>query len=128
MRNAKWCAAAIVTIAISACQTWGPTWSELTGARYTVVDPNREAAILIRAGDQTIGPSMPFKLDPGKYEIQVQSPVHNQFPGSIKTMSLNVEPCRRYYINAQFKDRVGPDWTPVIDYVERIAGCRLPAG
>ncbi|HLX28073.1 MAG TPA: hypothetical protein VKV24_06265 [Casimicrobiaceae bacterium] len=128
MRNAKWYAAAIVTITLSGCQSWGPTWSELTGARYTAVDPNRENAILIRAGDQTIGPGMPFKLDPGKYEIQVQSPVHNRFPGSIKTMSLEVEPCRRYYINAQFKDRVGPDWTPVIDYVETIPGCRAPAG
>lgn len=119
---------AIAAIALSGCQTWGPTWSELTGARYTRVDPDRRAAILIRAGDETISPSMPFRIAPGTYEIQVQSPVLNRFRGTIKTMKLDIEPCRRYYINAQFADPVRPDWTPVIDYVETIAGCRAQAG
>jgi hypothetical protein len=36
-----------------------------------------------------------------------------------------VEPCKRYYINAQFDNPVEPSWTPVVDHVETIAGCRL---
>jgi hypothetical protein len=119
---------AIATFVVAGCQTWGPTWSELSGARYTSVDPDRRAAILIRAGNQTIGSVTPFLIEPGTYEIQVQSPRHNRFPGSIKTIKLDVEPCRRYYINAQFADPVRPDWTPVIDYVETIAGCRAQPG
>jgi hypothetical protein len=121
-------ALAIATIAIGGCQTWGPTWSELSGARYTAAIPDRRAAILIRAGNETIGPTMPFRIEPGTYDIQVQSPMHNGFRGSIETMTLNVEPCRRYYINAQFADPVRPDWEPVIDYVETIPGCRAQAG
>jgi hypothetical protein len=118
---------AIAAIALAGCQTWGPTWSELTGERYTAVAPDRRAAILIRAGNESIGSVTPFRLDPGKYDVQVQSPTHNRFPGSVKTLALNVEPCRRYYINAQFADPVRPDWTPVIDYVETIPGCRTQA-
>jgi hypothetical protein len=128
MRKQAKLALAVATIAVTGCQTWGPTWSELTGTRYTAVEPDRRPAILIRAGSETIGSVTPFRIDPGTYEIQVQSPVHNRFPGSIKTMSLIVEPCRRYYINAQFADPVRPDWTPVIDYVETIAGCRTDRG
>jgi hypothetical protein len=120
-------AAAIATILVAGCQTWGPTWSEITGERYTSVAPDRRAAILIRAGDESIGSVTPFRIEPGKYDIQVQSPVHNRFPGSIKTMALAIEPCRRYYINAQFADPVRPEWTPVIDYVETISGCRANA-
>jgi hypothetical protein len=128
MRSCAKLTLAIVAIALSGCQTWGPTWSELTGVRYTKINPDRRGAILIRAGDETISPSMPFRIAPGTYEIQVQSPVHNRFRGTIKTMTLDVEPCRRYYINAQFADSVRPEWTPVIDYVETIAGCRAQAG
>ena len=114
-------------IALAGCQTWGPTWSEVTGPRYTSVAPDRRAAILIRVGNESVGSVTPFRIDPGTYDIQVQSPTHNRFPGSVKTMKLTVEPCRRYYINAQFSDPVRPDWTPVIDYVETIAGCRAQA-
>ena len=117
----------IATIVLAGCQTWGPTWSEISGARYTAVAPDRRAAILIRAGDESVGSVTPFRLEPGRYDIQVQSPTHNRFPGSVKTITLTVEPCRRYYINAQFSDPVRPDWTPVIDYVETIAGCRAQA-
>jgi hypothetical protein len=119
---------AIATIALAGCQTWGPAWSELSGARYTTIDPDRREAILIRAGDESIGNVPPFKFAPGTYDVQVQSPVHNRFRGTIKTIRLTLEPCRRYYINAQFADSVRPEWTPVVDYVEAIAGCRAGGG
>ena len=38
-------------------------------------------------------------------------------------MRLTLEPCKIYYINAQFADWVRPEWEPVVDYVESIAGC-----
>ena len=54
MAFAKWfCVVAAGTI-VAGCQTWGPTWSELSGARYTRVDPDRERAILVSAGDESI--------------------------------------------------------------------------
>ena len=40
---------------VSACQTWGPTWSELSGAVYTATTPDRRPAILISVGTESIG-------------------------------------------------------------------------
>ena len=90
--------------------------------------PDRRAAILERVGDESIGTVLPYKVAPGTYDVKVQSPPWRRFTGSEKTFSLKIEPCRRYYINAQFDNRVAPDWTPVIDHVETIAGCRMPTG
>ncbi|HET8877766.1 MAG TPA: hypothetical protein VFO53_15670 [Casimicrobiaceae bacterium] len=123
MPFARWCVAAAGLI-VAGCQTWGPTWSELSGARYTRINPDRAQAILVSAGDESIGSVTPFRVAPGKSRVVVQSPVHNRFRGSEKDMMLDIAPCKRYYINAQFANPVSPDWTPVVDYVETIAGCR----
>jgi hypothetical protein len=116
------CAALFAT----GCQTWGPTWSEVTGARYTRADLNRRPVELLRVGDQSVGfNERYFKVAPGTYRVEVQAPPRNRMSGSAMGFTLTLEPCRRYYINADFDNRVGPDWTPVIDYVEPIAGCTV---
>lgn len=127
MRSIRWIAA-VTTLFVSGCQTWGPTWSELTGDRYTRIDPDRREAILVRVGDESIGTVMPYKVTPGYYPVKVQAPPWRRFTGSEKTFMLDIQPCRRYYINAQFDNRIAPEWTPVIDHVETIAGCRIGAG
>lgn len=117
----------LATLCVAGCQTWGPTWSELSGDRYTRVDPDRRAAILERVGNDSVGSITPYKLAPGSYRVLVSSPPYRGFRGSEKAMMLDVAPCKRYYINAQFDNRVGPDWMPVVDHVESIAGCRIAA-
>lgn len=120
-------AAAAATVAVTGCQTWGPTWSEVSGARYTRIALDRRPGILIRVGNESVGrEQQPFKVAPGTYPIEVQSPRHAGFQGSIKVLTVMVEPCQRYYINAQFESPASPDWMPVIDYVESIPGCRKP--
>jgi hypothetical protein len=42
-------------------------------------------------------------------------------------MQLDIAPCKRYYLNAQFASGGGVDWTPVVDYVETVPGCKVPA-
>ena len=127
MRFEKWCLAA-AAVMVTGCQTWGPTWSEVSGTRYTRIDPDREAAILISIGDQSVGSVTPYRVAPGTYRVVLQSPAHNKFTGSEKAVTLKIEPCKRYYINAQFDNPVTPAWEPVTDYVETIAGCRVSAG
>jgi hypothetical protein len=113
-------------LVLAGCQTWGPTWSEVTGTQYTRTSIDRRPGILIRVGDESVGSVTPFKVAPGTYPVQVQSPKHNGFQGGIQSLTLKIEPCRRYYINAQFENPVSPTWRPVIDYVETITGCRIP--
>ncbi len=115
---------------LESCQTWGPTWSEITGARYNVTiiesspgdhrhgrQPGRRSPI--RAS---------IKVTPGEHRLVVQGPAPG-WPGGppLHVMMLNAEPCKRYYINAQFSTTITQEWTPVVDYVEQIAGCLVPA-
>jgi hypothetical protein len=119
----KIAATAVVLIA-SGCQTWGPTWSEVTGVRYNRAIADRWPARIVAVGSDSVF-SVPYKVVPGTYALAVESPRHSGFAGTIQKMKLNIEPCKRYYINAQFQDPVRPEWTPVVDEVEPIVGCRV---
>ena len=117
-------AAAALALIVAGCQTWGPTWSEVTGVRYHRAIADRWPARIVAVGNDAVFPT-PYKVAPGTYRLAVESPRHDGFPGTILEMTLNIEPCKRYYVNAQFAGPVGPDWRPVVDEVESIAGCRV---
>jgi hypothetical protein len=119
---------ALVSLAMpaTAVERWGPTWSEVSGVLYHRTTINRTPAIIKRI-DGVDKTQKPIKAEPGMREIVVQSPTRKGFRGSDETMHLNLEPCKRYYINAQFESGTGPRWEPVISEVETIAGCKLPA-
>jgi hypothetical protein len=118
-----------LTLALAGCQTWGPTWSEVTGNRFHRVEMNRMAATIERIDGTSAfpaGPNEPIRIEPGKRVLTLGA-----VPPSLVTAGgwqlqqweLNAEPCKRYYINAQWDSRIGSQWTPVIDEVETIAGC-----
>jgi hypothetical protein len=115
---------AAVVVALAGCQTWGPTWSEVTGVRYNRTIADRWPARIVAVGNNSVF-TVPYKVAPGTYTIAVESPRHSGFAGTIQDMQLNIEPCKRYYLNAQFQDPVRPEWTPVVDEVESIVGCRI---
>jgi hypothetical protein len=87
---------------------------------------NREAAVISQI-DGRSETKLVVKTEPGKRSIVVRSPMRKGFSGSDTTLDLDLEPCKRYYINAQFKSGTGPDWEPVIARVESIAGCKPKA-
>ena len=109
------------------CQTWGPTWSELTGQRYNVTIMNRRPASINMVDNQGafVDPNL-VRVEPGKHRIVLQA-VAPGWPGGpdLEVMNLDVEPCKRYYLNAQFQNTISPNWTPVVDFVEPIAGCTV---
>jgi len=117
-----------VPLLLGGCQTWGPTWSELTGHRYTRVEMNRLPAIIEQVDGQGAFASYPIKIEPGKHDLVLQGPTPARPGGSVLVeYTLVAEPCKRYYINAQFANPIDNKWTPVIDYVEEIAGCKVVA-
>jgi hypothetical protein len=127
--KAKILAACMLTMlapaANAALEKWGPTWSEVTGNRWSKAQMNREPAI-IKQVDGRHKTDRIVKVEPGKHEVVVQSPMRKGFQGSDVTLALDFEPCKRYYINAQFESGTGPDWKPVMAYVEKVPGCKLP--
>jgi hypothetical protein len=121
----------VVLLALSAsgCATWGPTWSEVTGTRYYgTTTLNRRPAVIQTIDGNSSFPTRPIKIEPGTHSILLAGPAPGWPDGApMKTMTLVAKPCERYYLNAQFDNRVQPTWTPVVDYVEPIAGCTVPA-
>ena len=109
------------------CQTWGPTWSELTGQRYNVTIMNRRPASINMVDNQGafVDPNL-VRVEPGKHRIVLQA-VAPGWPGGpdLEVMNLDVEPCKRYYLNAQYTNLINPNFTAVVDDVEEIAGCKV---
>ena len=131
MRKSYWMLmpALAAPLLLDGCQTWGPTWSEVTGQRYNVTIVNRRPAIIDRVDNEGAFPDPRLiKVSPGEHRLVVQGPAPG-WPGGppLHVMMLNAEPCKRYYINAQFESTIQTQWQPVIDYVEPIAGCQVPA-
>ena len=115
----------LLSVAVSGCATYGPTWSEISGAQhYDRTTLNLRPAIIEKVDGYSSYASYPIKVEPGRHEIVLQGPAP-RWPGgaALHTMTLNLEPCKRYYLNAQFENPVEPKWTPVLSYVEPIAGC-----
>ena len=117
-----------VAILLSGCQTWGPTWSEVSGNRYTFTTLNRRPAIINQIDNQGSFASNPIKIEPGMRRLVLQGPAPG-WPGGapLQVYMLDAAPCKRYYVNAQFENTITQDWTPVIDYVETISGCQIVA-
>ena len=117
--------AMLALLAESGCATYGPTWSEVSGQRYNVTDLNRRPTSVQKIDGYSSYITNPLKVEPGKHDIELAAPAPCWTGGGpLHTMTLTLEPCMRYYLNAQFQNRVQPVWEPVIDHVEPIAGCR----
>ncbi len=112
----------------ASCQTWGPTWSEVSGTRYNVALVNRQPAVIEAIDGQSAFPTRPIKIEPGHHEIQITGVSQRPRPGGgeLKNIALDLEPCKLYYINAQYANPVDVDYAPVVDYVDTIPGCRVP--
>ena len=113
---------------LAGCQTWEPAWSEITGLRYFHTDMNRSITVVTLVDGKSAIPNRPMRstmVDPGRRVLTLQGvPLTSGWQETSQDFVLDVEPCKRYYVNAQFANRLSPsDWKPVVDYVEPIGGC-----
>jgi hypothetical protein len=122
------CGAAILLIPVAGANAalWGPTWSELSGSQYHKAVLDRRPAI-IKSVDGRSYTDRIVKVEPGRRTVVLQSIKRKGSRGSDATLELDIAPCKRYYLNAQFASSVGPEWKPVIDYVDHITGCKVDA-
>lgn len=119
----------LLPLALAGCQSWGPTWSEVSGTRYYNRTELNRAPTVIETVDgrseRPTGYDRSIRIEPGKRLLTLQGvPLRPGWQGYVKEFTLDAQPCQRYYINAQFDGPLVPsDWKPIIDYVEPIAGC-----
>jgi len=113
-------------------QTWGPTWSELTGSRYNDLVSMTDGAVVVNQVDglaPTNSPWDPTKLTPGPHKLVLQAVPPSSVMGlvNLEQTEVDFKPCVRYYINARFASSTGTAWRPFIDHEETIADCQVPA-
>ena len=122
-------AVASVPVLLSGCATMNAPWSEVVGTRYHVAIADRRPVNIVTIGDQGgWANNQPMLVDPGTYRVVVESRPHAGYRGGRqRELQLTLEPCKRYYLNAQFDSQVSADYTPVVDEVENIGGCRRTA-
>ena len=116
---------------LGACQTWGPTWSEVTGARYNIPSLDVGPVVINQLDGVSPGnaPGEAVKMTPGRHTLILQVVPPPSVTGLVdmaKT-TLDVAPCTRYYINGRFNNATSTSWKPFIDKEERIPGCQSPA-
>jgi hypothetical protein len=102
-------------------------WSEVTGQAVSHASKDRTGASIRRVDGRFVFEPI-AKIAPGERDVVVQSPPRRGFGGTERHFRLRAEPCRRYYVNAQFRAATRTDWDPVVAKSEPIIGCRLPAG
>lgn len=128
-RTTQWLPLAAVLLA--GCQTWGPTWSEVTGQRFHVATMNTSPIIInLIDGNGAFpnAPGAPIWIEPGRHRFTVTAvPLSGGWSGGtdLVEFDLDVEPCKRYYMVARFENPLGPSYTPFIDNMEAIAGCTV---
>jgi hypothetical protein len=129
--------ATAAALMLSSCQTWGPSWSEVTGERWSVPSADFNTApaavnLIDGVGSfQRVPGHAGIKVEPGSHVLVLAAaPLSPGWTGGtdLETFRLDFAPCQRYYINARYDTRLGTSWKPFVDHVESIAGCAATAG
>ena len=119
---------ALLTAALAGCATYPENVSHLYGERYYRANSRTFPTVITAIdGQSTMVRAKPVPVEPGQHVIQLHTaPAAGFTLPETRELSLNVEPCKRYYIVAERENRLLQDWRPVIDYVENAGGryCR----
>jgi hypothetical protein len=119
--------AAAVIVAAAGCAATQP-FSQLDGYRWNKAGLDTfDVTIISVDGEHYIQRGTPIMITPGQHKIVVQGPSTAGFRyGAQRTLELNVEPCTRYWLEARKENALQQDFTPAVNYSDRISGC--PAG
>ena len=80
MKTMRWIPM-VATLLVVGCQTWGPTWSEVTGNQWSTVAMNRTAAVISTVDGKSRGPEPASSI--------AGEPHQNPVPGSLRGDSFD---------------------------------------
>ncbi len=112
-------------VGLSACATTQP-FAQLDGYRWNKTGLDTfDVTIISVDGEHYIQRGSPIMIAPGQHKIVVQGPPTAGFRyGEQRTLDLNVEPCMRYWLEARKQNALQQDFTPAVNYSDRISGCK----
>lgn len=110
---------------LGACATTD-TFSYIQGQRWKKAELNTFDVTIIRVDDKDYiqRGDTPIRIDPGLHRIVVQGPPAAGFRfGEQRTLTLDVKPCTRYWLEAKKDNALSQDFEPRVNYEEPIPGC-----
>jgi hypothetical protein len=76
-------------------------------------------------GQTTRNPRRPDPVPPGKHSVDISFTSARAVVGDdMKTIEIDVEPCKRYRVVAQYTTPTSGKWEPVVQTVENIGECQ----
>ena len=76
-------------------------------------------------GESTRNPRRPDPVAPGKHSVQISySSARATVGDEMKTIEIDVQPCKRYRVVSQYHNTVSGKWDPVVAFVEDIGECK----
>lgn len=120
--------ASIAVLAIAAgCAGTGYHWSQLSGQRYYRVPIDTYDVTIVRVDGKTTPFVAPTLIEPGRRQVEVQGPPGGTLTiGEVRSITLDVAPCTRYYLVAQKANALSSDFAVRVDHREPVAGCTPP--
>jgi|SRR5450755_2833598 hypothetical protein len=119
---------ALAVLLLGSCQTWGPTWSEVTGRRYDIPALGVGPVEISQLDGYSPGnsPGQPVKITPGRHTLvlQVIPPASVMGLVHLEQIVLDAAPCKRYYINGRFAATTSTEWKPFVEREEQISDCQ----
>lgn len=119
--------AAVLSVAVlGGCATATTSYSQLTGKRWSKTDINTYDVLIISIdGRHEIERGgIPVLVEPGVRKIVVQGPPTAGFTyGEQRTLTLDVKPCTRYWLEAKKANSLSQDFEPRVNYTEPVSGC-----
>ena len=125
-------AACAAVLFVSGCQTWGPTWSELTGVRYNDITSLTDGPVVVNLIDGAspgTAPREAIKVTPGMHKL-VLSGDSSGCGRRRRADQPRSDRSRLQALHALLHQRAlrgvdQHDWRPYIDYEEKIPGCQV---
>ena len=101
----------------------GGPWGEISGERQTHASTNRAGTTLKSIDGIAVVERQP-KVRPGMHIVIVHWTPKRGLKTSDRTLRIDVKPCKRYYVNAQFASAGSSLWQAVVDKIEDIPACK----
>lgn len=118
-----------VALAGSAAPAWGGSYDQPYGIVETgdksEVRKHATVAISKIDGQTTRNPRRPDPVAPGKHSVEISFSSARAVVGDdLKTIEVDVEPCKRYRVVAQYTTPTSGKWEPVVQSIENIGECQ----
>jgi hypothetical protein len=87
---------------------------------------NEETAAISKIDGKSMRNSRrPGPVEPGRHSVEISFSSARAVVGDqLKTIEIDVEPCKRYRVVARYQNPASGKWEPVVQSVEDIGECR----